>query len=92
MNNNKTSKKNSFVIEWPTSHFTIDDIQGKYPDAVNITLRFRVKQAVENKDVMVIGKIKPAIGVQDLYSLAQILAKNCLKQPKLRELFLPPSR
>ena len=59
---NKTSKKNSFVIEWPTSHFTIDDIQGKYPDAVNITLRFRVKQAVENKDVMVIGKIKPAIG------------------------------
>ena len=61
-NNNKTSKKNSFVIEWPTSHFTIDDIQGKYPDAVNITLRFRVKQAVENKDVMVIGKIKPAIG------------------------------
>lgn len=62
MNNNKTSKKNSFVIEWPTSHFTIDDIQGKYPDAVNITLRFRVKQAVENKDVMVIGKIKPAIG------------------------------
>ena len=61
-NNNKTSKKISFVIEWPTSHFTIDDIQGKYPDAVNITLRFRVKQAVENKDVMVIGKIKPAIG------------------------------
>jgi hypothetical protein len=59
---NKTSKKNSFVIEWPTSHFTIEDIQGKYPDAVNITLRFRVKQAVENKDVMVIGKIKPAIG------------------------------
>ena len=61
-NNNKTSKKNSFVIEWPTSHFTIDDIQGKYPDAVNITLRFRVKQAVEKQDVMVIGKIKPAIG------------------------------
>jgi hypothetical protein len=59
---NKTSKKNSFIIEWPTSHFTIEDIQGKYPDAVNITLRFRVKQAVENKDVMVIGKIKPAIG------------------------------
>jgi hypothetical protein len=59
---NKTSKKNSFVIEWPTSHFTIDDIQGKYPDVVNITLRFRVKKAVENKDVMVIGKIKPAIG------------------------------
>ena len=59
---NKTSKKKSFVIEWPTSHFTIDDIQGKYPDAVNITLRFRVKQAIENKDVMVIGKIKPAIG------------------------------
>ena len=61
-NTNKTSKKNALTIEWPTSHFTIDDVQGKYPDVVNITLRFRVKKAMENKEIVTIGKIKPAIG------------------------------
>jgi len=60
---NKNNKKNTTNIEWPIdSHFTIDDVQSKYPDVVNITLRFRVKKAVENKEIIVIGKIKPAIG------------------------------
>jgi hypothetical protein len=58
-----TKKKNTVNIEWPSnSHFTIEDIQTKYPDVVNITLRFRVKKAVENKEIVQIGKIKPAIG------------------------------
>ncbi len=56
------TKKVSVVIEWPTTHFTIDDIQKKYPSVINITLRFRVKKAVENKEIVTIGKIKPAIG------------------------------
>lgn len=60
---NKTNKKNTTNIEWPVdSHFTIDDVQNKYPDVVNITLRFRVKKAIESKEIVVIGKIKPAIG------------------------------
>ncbi len=62
MSNYKTNKKNALTIDWPTSHFTIDDVQGKYPDVVNITLRFRVKKAVESKEIVPIGKIKPAIG------------------------------
>lgn len=63
---NKTNTKNNNKvrtnIEWPESHFTIEDIQTKYPDAVNITLRFRVKKAEEAKEIVLIGKIKPAIG------------------------------
>jgi hypothetical protein len=59
--NNKTEKSRT-NIEWPESHFTIEDIQAKYPTAVNITLRFRVKKAEEAKDIVLIGKIKPAIG------------------------------
>jgi hypothetical protein len=59
----KNNKKNTTNIEWPSdSHFTIDDVQTKYPDVVNITLRFRVKKAIESKEIIVIGKIKPAIG------------------------------
>lgn len=61
-NNEKTNKKNTLTIDWPMSHFTIDDVQAKYPDVVNITLRFRVKKAEESKEVVMIGKIKPAIG------------------------------
>lgn len=58
-----TNKKNATNIAWPTnSHFTIDDIQNSYPDIVNITLRFKVKKAVESKEIVTIGKIKPAIG------------------------------
>jgi hypothetical protein len=58
-----TNKKNATNIAWPTnSHFTIDDIQNQYPDIVNITLRFKVKKAVESKEIVTIGKIKPAIG------------------------------
>ncbi len=63
MSNTTNSKKNSTAaIEWPTGHFTIEDIQNKYPDVVNITLRFRVKKAVEGKEIVNIGKVKPAIG------------------------------
>jgi len=64
MNKTNTAKNKSarVNIEWPTSHFTIEDVQNKYPDAVNITLRFRVKKAEEAKEIVLIGKIKPAIG------------------------------
>ena len=56
------NKKSTVTIEWPTSHFTIEDVQTKYPDSVNITLRFRVNKALENKEIVLIGKIKPSIG------------------------------
>jgi hypothetical protein len=64
MNKTNTGKNNKARtnIEWPEGHFTIEDIQSKYPDAVNITLRFRVKKAEEAKEIVLIGKIKPAIG------------------------------
>lgn len=63
MSNTTNSKKNgTATIEWPTGHFTIEDIQNKYPDVVNITLRFRVKKAVESREIVNIGKVKPAIG------------------------------
>jgi len=58
----KTPKKNLSAIEWPTAHFTINDVGQKYPDIINITLRFRVKKALEAHDIVTIGKIKPAIG------------------------------
>ena len=54
--------KSKTPIVWPEGHFTIDQVQSAYPDMVNITLRFRVKKATENKEIAVIGRLKPAIG------------------------------
>lgn len=82
-NNNKTSKKTSRTIEWPTSHFTIDDIQSKYPDVVNITLRFRVKKAMENKEIVTIGKVKPAIGRPKLVFSRSNPSKELLEAAKV---------
>ena len=57
------TKKNQIAIEWPTNtHFTIKELCKKYPDFIEITLRFRIKRALENKEIVVIGKVKPAIG------------------------------
>lgn len=78
-----TKKKNTASIEWPSnSHFTIDDIQTKYPDVVNITLRFRVKKAVEKKEIVTIGKIKPAIGRPKIVFAAANPSKEVLEAAK----------
>lgn len=59
----KTTKKNNAAIEWPSNaYFTIHDLAKQHPNFINITLRFRVKRALENKEIVVIGKVKPPIG------------------------------
>lgn len=82
MSNNKTTKKNALTVEWPSAHFTIDDVQAKYPSVVNITLRFRVKKAVENKEIVPIGKIKPAIGRPKLVFARANPSKELLEAAK----------
>lgn len=82
---NKTSKKNSVIIDWPTSHFTIDDVWqkiGAESTMPNITLRFRVKKAVENKEIVAIGKIKPAIGRPKLVFARANPSKELLEAAK----------
>lgn len=82
MSTNKTTKKNALKIDWPVSHFTIDDVQTKYPSIVNITLRFRVKKAIENKEIVTIGKIKPAIGRPKLVFARANPSKELLEAAK----------
>jgi hypothetical protein len=70
-NTNTKTKKNVTQLVWPTGHFTITDLESKYTNMVPITLRFRVKKAQENKELVVIGKMKPAIGRPKMvYSVA----------------------
>ena len=59
---NKANKKASTDINWPTSHFTIADLQECNTDIINVTLRFWVQQALDKREIVEIGKLKPSIG------------------------------
>jgi len=53
----KTNRKNktNLVVKWPTSHFTIDELNKLNPDFINITLRVRLKNAFDGKQVVELG-------------------------------------
>jgi hypothetical protein len=57
----KPSTRAKLVINFPDV-FTVDDIQAQHPDAVNITLRFRINKAVEEGKVTAVAKIPRQIG------------------------------
>jgi hypothetical protein len=74
------TKRNNTLIDWPaTGHFTIEDLQQKYPSMVNITLRFRVKKALDANEITAIGKIKPAIGRPKLVFVKGLATKEAIE-------------
>lgn len=62
MKNTDKQTKKKLEINWPTSHFTIQDIQSQYPDAKNITLRYRINKAIEEGQLTYIGKNDTKVG------------------------------
>jgi len=73
-NNNNTKKelkvetkvspttRKKLVVSWPTGKFSIADLEKNHPAAVPITLRFRVKKALESGLIKSCGKIEGEIG------------------------------
>lgn len=57
-----TSKKKKLVVSWPKGKFSISDLEKNHPTAVPITLRFRVKKALESGLIKQSGKIEGEIG------------------------------
>ena len=57
-----TRKKKKLVVNWPNGKFSIADLERAHPQAVPITLRFRVKKALENGTITPAGKIEGEIG------------------------------
>ena len=56
------SKKKKLVVNWPNGQFSISDLERLHPNAVPITLRFRVKKAVDAGIIKDAGKIEGEIG------------------------------
>jgi len=71
------------IIEWPKSFFSIQDIQSAHPDAVNITLRFRINRAVEEGELEQIGKTPKSVGRPTVvYSTTPVTKKVLLEAIK----------
>ena len=53
----KTDRKNktNLTVNWPSNIFTIEELNQKNPDFVNITLRVRIKNAITDNMVSEIG-------------------------------------
>lgn len=60
--NISVSKKKKLIVNWPTGQFSIADLEREHPTAVPITLRFRVKKALENGTIKTAGKVEGEIG------------------------------
>ena len=61
---NKTNRKNKTnqTVKWPTSHFTIEELNTQNADFVNITLRVRLKSAIDEKQVVELGVMHASKG------------------------------
>jgi hypothetical protein len=57
-----STKKKKLIVEWPKGKFSIADLEKTHPSAVPITLRFRVKKALEHGTIKPVGKIEGEIG------------------------------
>jgi hypothetical protein len=57
-----TTKRKKLVVNWPKGKFTISDLEKQHPSAVPITLRFRVKKALESGLIKQAGKIEGELG------------------------------
>jgi hypothetical protein len=57
-----TTKKKKLVVQWPDGKFSISDLEKNHPKAVPITLRFRVKKALQSGLIKQTGKIEGEIG------------------------------
>lgn len=57
-----TPKKKKLVVNWPNGKFSIADLEQAHPNAVAITLRFRVNKALETGTIVPAGKIEGQIG------------------------------
>ena len=53
----KTDRKNktNLTVNWPKNIFTIEELNQKNPDFVNITLRVRLKKAITDNVVSEVG-------------------------------------
>jgi|NOAtaT_7_FD_contig_21_1942786_length_458_multi_10_in_0_out_0_1 hypothetical protein len=89
----KTDRKNktNLTVTWPSNIFTIKELNVLNPDFVEITLRVRIKKAIESSEITDIGVLHNGKGRPTLVFVHGTPTKEHLEEAKSRQVILKDS-
>lgn len=86
----KTDRKNktNLTINWPTNTFTIKELNEANPEFVEITLRVRLKKAIETGEVNEMGVLHNGKGRPTIVFVHGTPTQDHIDEAKSREVIL----
>lgn len=86
----KTDRKNktNLTVTWPSNIFTIKELNAKNPDFVEITLRVRMKKAIESGEITDIGVLHNGKGRPTLVFVYGTPTNEHIEEAKSRQVIL----
>ncbi len=86
----KTDRKNktNLTVTWPSNIFTIKELNAQNPEFVEITLRVRMKKAMESGEITDIGVLHNGKGRPTLVFVHGTPTKEHLEEAKSRQVIL----
>ena len=86
----KTDRKNktNLTVTWPSNIFTIKELNVNNPEFVEITLRVRMKKAIESGEITDIGVLHNGKGRPTLVFVYGTPTKEHIEEAKSRQVIL----
>ena len=86
----KTDRKNktNLTVTWPSNIFTIKELNAKNPEFVEITLRVRLKKALDSGEITDIGVLHNGKGRPTLVFVYGTPTKEHIEEAKSRQVIL----
>jgi hypothetical protein len=86
----KTDRKNktNLTVTWPSNVFTIKELNANNPEFVEITLRVRMKKAMESREITEIGVLHNGKGRPTLVFVYGTPTKEHIEEAKSRQVIL----
>ena len=86
----KTDRKNktNLTVIWPSNVFTIKELNANNPEFVEITLRVRMKKAMESGEITEIGVLHNGKGRPTLVFVYGTPTKEHIEEAKSRQVIL----
>lgn len=86
----KTDRKNktNLTVTWPSNVFTIKELNVNNPEFVEITLRVRMKKAIESGEITEIGVLHNGKGRPTLAFVYGTPTKEHIEEAKSRQVIL----
>jgi hypothetical protein len=86
----KTDRKNktNLTVTWPSNIFTIKELNAQNPDFVEITLRVRMKKAIDSSEITEIGVLHNGKGRPTLVFVYGTPTKEHIEEAKSRQVIL----